>query len=138
MILEQHEFPYKNLIGTEQVTQDYNVLSLPTAFLVDGDGKAADRLLSSDYLGVYTTGFSDRAAYIAALADGPFAASFELSQSRIFVLSETAVMYSYRADFRSQPNGSDEAMYISSLWCLRDGEWVNVFSQDTPSENANP
>ena len=106
--------------------------------LVDGDGQAADRLLSSDYLGVYTTGFSDRADYIAALADGPVAAWFEISQSRIFALSETAVMYSYRADFRSQLDGPDEAMYISSLWCLRDGRWMNVFSQDTPSEDAKP
>jgi hypothetical protein len=23
-------------------------------------------------------------------------------------------------------------MYVSSLWCHRDGRWVNVFSQDTP------
>jgi hypothetical protein len=24
-------------------------------------------------------------------------------------------------------------MYVSSIWCRRDGEWVNVFSQDTPA-----
>ena len=39
---EQHEFPYKNLIGTDKVNQDYGVLSLPTAFLVDGDGKIVE------------------------------------------------------------------------------------------------
>lgn len=106
--------------------------------LVAGDGEAADRILSSDYLGVYTTGFSDRDDYIAALANGPTAASFEISQSRLFVLSDTAVLYSYRADFKSQPDGPPEAMYISSLWCLRDGRWVNVFSQDTPSRDDKP
>jgi hypothetical protein len=24
-------------------------------------------------------------------------------------------------------------MYISSLWSLLDGQWINVFSQDTPA-----
>ncbi|RLE20496.1 MAG: nuclear transport factor 2 family protein [Actinobacteria bacterium] len=104
--------------------------------LVDGDGDAAGRLLSSDYLGVYTTGFSGRDDYIAALANGPIAASFEISQSQMFVLSDTEVLYSYRADFKSQKDGPAEAMYISSLWCLRDDRWVNVFSQDTPSEES--
>ena len=106
--------------------------------LVEGDGAAADGLLSSDYLGVYTTGFSDRADYIAALANGPIAASFEISESRIFVVSDTAVMYSYRADFKSRQDGPTEVMYISSLWCKREGRWVNVFSQDTPGEKGTP
>lgn len=106
--------------------------------LVDGDGPAADRLLSSDYLGVYTTGFADRADYIAALANGPIVASFEISDSRIFVVSDTAVMYSYRADFKSRQDGPIEIMYISSLWCNREGRWVNVFSQDTPGEQGTP
>lgn len=101
--------------------------------LVNGDGDSADRLLSTDYLGVYTTGFSGRDDYIAALADGPIAASFEISQSQMFVLSNTSVLYSYRADFTSREDGPPEAMYVSSLWCLRDDRWVNVFSQDTPS-----
>lgn len=101
--------------------------------LVDGSGQAADQLLSSDYLGVYTTGFSDRADYVAALADGPIVASFEISRSRIIVVSDTAVLYSYRADFKSLHDGPTDAMYISSLWCQRDGRWVNVFSQDTPT-----
>jgi hypothetical protein len=105
--------------------------------LVEGDGSAADRLLSSDYLGVYTTGFSDRADYIAALANGPIAASFEISKSRIFVVSDTAVMYSYRAHFKSRQDGPTEVMYISSLWCNRSDGWVNVFSQDTPGESSS-
>jgi hypothetical protein len=106
--------------------------------LVEGDGPAADQLLSSDYLGVYTTGFADRADYIAALANGPITASFEISESRIFAVSDTAVMYSYRADFKSRQDGPTEVMYISSLWCKRGDRWVNVFSQDTPGETSPP
>jgi hypothetical protein len=106
--------------------------------LVEGDGLAADRLLSADYLGVYTTGFSDRAEYIAALANGPIVASFKISKSRIFVVCDTAVLYSYRADFKSRRDLPTEAMYISSLWCKREGRWVNVFSQDTPGETSSP
>jgi hypothetical protein len=115
--------------------------SLETAMwnsLVEGDGLAADRLLSADYLGVYTTGFSDRAEYIAALANGPIVTSFKISKSRIFVVSDTAVLYSYRADFKSRRDRPTEAMYISSLWCKREWRWVNVFSQDTPGETSSP
>ena len=41
---------------------------------------------------------------------------------------------SYRAEFeRPTSNAVSEVqrMYVSSLWCLRDGEWTNVFGQDT-------
>jgi hypothetical protein len=27
-----------------------------------------------------------------------------------------------------------QSMYVSSLWCRRDGAWLNVFSQDTPAD----
>ena len=33
-------------------------------------------------------------------------------------------------------DGPAESMYISSLWSRRAGEWVNVFSQDTPVETG--
>ena len=106
--------------------------------LVDGDGASADRLLSSDYLGVYTTGFSDRDEYIRALANGPVVASFDISESRLLVVADDSILYSYRADFRTAAGGPVEVMFISSLWCEREGTWVNVFSQDTPGAERAP
>ncbi|WP_205528772.1 hypothetical protein [Desertimonas flava] len=46
-------------------------------------------------------------------------------------------MLSYRAVYeRAGSVGEQESMYVSSLWCRRDGIWVNVFSQDTPDTGA--
>lgn len=104
--------------------------------LVDGDGEADRALLSSDFVGVYTTGFADRSEHAGQLAAGPTMASYTLSETRLLPVADGNVMLCYRADYRRVVDGAagpDEAMYISSLWSERDGRWVNTFSQDTPA-----
>ncbi len=106
--------------------------------LVRGDATADERLLSDDFLGVYPTGFAVRADHVEQLHAGPTVSTFALSEERMMELSESIVMLSYRADYRrvTAPATSEpESMYISSLWCERDGAWVNVFSQDTPTSD---
>jgi hypothetical protein len=100
--------------------------------LVGGDATADARLLSDDFLGVYPTGFADRSDHVGQLNDGPTVAEFALSDERLLVLSDSAVLLAYRADYRRAPGSNLETMYVSSLWCQRDGRWLNVFSQDTP------
>jgi hypothetical protein len=103
--------------------------------LVSGDAAADARLLSDDFLGVYPTGFADRSDHIGQLSGGPTVAEFTLSDERLLVLSDSAVLLAYRADYRRAPRAEGtelETMYVSSLWWRRDGRWVNVFSQDTP------
>jgi len=99
--------------------------------LVDGDPAADAAALSDDFLGVYPSGFAGRTAHAAQLEDGPTVVSYALSQARLLALSPSMVMLAYRADY-ARPGAEPAAMYISSLWCERDGTWVNVFSQDTP------
>jgi hypothetical protein len=103
--------------------------------LVIGDPDADSRLLAADFLGVYPTGFADRADHVGQIGAGPTVAEFTLSEERVLSVSDSAVLLAYRADYRrpGAAAGSDlEAMYVSSLWCRRDERWVNVFSQDTP------
>jgi hypothetical protein len=101
--------------------------------LVDGDTDADRRLLSDDFLGVYPTGFSGRADHVDQIDGGPTVRTFELSEARMVVVSDDAVVLAYRAVYERVGEASHpEAMYVSSLWCRRDGRWVNVFSQDTP------
>jgi hypothetical protein len=104
--------------------------------LVSGDAAADERLLADEFVGVYPTGFADRSDHVSQLADGPTVDEFTLSDERLVVLSESAVLLAYRADYRRAPRSAQptepEAMYVSSVWCRRDGRWVNVFSQDTP------
>jgi len=103
--------------------------------LAHGDAAADARLLSDDFLGVYETGFAGRDDHVAQLHDGPTVTSYSLHEARMLELSGSAVLLAYRAQYdRVASTGGPEpaAMYVSSLWCRRDGRWVNVFSQDTP------
>ena len=104
--------------------------------LVAGDPDADRALLSSDFVGVYSTGFADRSEHAGQLVEGPTMSAYSISDARIIEVSETSVMLCYRADFQRVHVGKEgprEAMYISSLWTERDGRWWNTFSQDTPT-----
>jgi thiol-disulfide isomerase/thioredoxin len=43
--VEQHEVEYLNLVGTEEVNAAYQVLGLPAAYLVDGEGRVVDSFM---------------------------------------------------------------------------------------------
>jgi len=105
--------------------------------LVDGDAEADARLLADDFVGVYPTGFADRSDHVDQIAAGPTVERYELSDTRMLTISESAVLLSYRAVY-SPVGGAEqrEAMYVSSLWCRRDTRWINLFSQDTPDTGA--
>jgi hypothetical protein len=104
--------------------------------LVAGDAAGDEALLTTDFVGIYPTGFADRADHAGELAEGPTVAVYSINDARLIRVSASAVMLCYRADYRSLKDGrpGDEAtMYISSLWVQRAGRWQNVFSQDTPA-----
>ena len=113
-----------------------SLLGLETAVwqaLVDGDTEAYTRLLADDFVGVYPTGFSGPGDHAAQLAAGPPVRRFELSEARMLAVSESAALLMYRAEYvRTGDGAASESMYVSSLWCERDGRWLNVVSQDTP------
>ncbi len=102
--------------------------------LVDGDGAADERLLSEDFLGVYTVGFADRDAHVAHVGKGPSVTEYALSDARLMVLTDDMVLLAYRCEFTRPGGGGRESVLISSIWHERDGTWVNTFSQDTPEQ----
>jgi hypothetical protein len=100
-----------------------------------GDAEEDARLLSEDFLGVYSSGFANRSDHAGQLMNGPTVADFDLRDGRLMVISADDVLLSYRADWHRLIGGEigpAESMYISSLWSRRSGQWVNVFSQDSP------
>jgi len=101
--------------------------------LVDGDATADASYLSTDFLGVYPSGFAGRDDHAAELDNGPTVTSYVLSESRLIIISGDAVMLSYRADFVRPSGAAAIVWYVSSLWCRRGSDWVNTFSQDTPA-----
>ena len=125
-----------NSVGDYGIQQFIQLESAVWEALVRGDAETDARLLSPGFVGLYPTGFADREDHVGQLRDGPTVADFQLSEARLLVLSETAVVLAYRAEYRRAglPSSSErEAMYVSSIWCRGGGEWVNVFSQDTPA-----
>ena len=107
--------------------------------LARGDADADRALLAGDFVGVYPTGFADRADHAGELVDGPTVASYSITGTRLINVSDAAVMLCYRADYRRLRDGlpgESETMYISSLWTESDGRWLNVFSQDTPASDG--
>lgn len=100
--------------------------------LVKGD-KAADlALLTEDFLGVYPSGLSDRAGHASQLDDGPSVLSFALHDPVLRTVGPDHALLVYRAIYRRVGRSGDESMYVSSLWQRENGQWRNIFSQDTP------
>ena len=106
--------------------------------LVNGDAKTDANLLADDFLGVYPSGFSDRAGHVSQLSDGPSIAQYSLSDIRLIIPGDGLALLCYRAHFtRSGKVGQPrETMFVSSLWRKSDTGWRNIFSQDTPSEKV--
>ena len=100
--------------------------------LVGGDAVADAAHLSADFVGVYPSGFAGRDEHGAQLSNGPTVAEYEIARARTLVVAPGHVMLMYLARYRRPGAPSFEEMYVSSLWSLRDGRWLNVFSQDTP------
>jgi len=103
-----------------------------------GDAEADARVLSANFLGVYETGFADRAAHAAQLNAGPRVDDYLIDRERLLPLCRDSVLLAYRARFRR--HGDDrratmQTMFVSSIWQQCDGDWVNVFSQDTPQRD---
>ena len=101
--------------------------------LVDGNAKADAAALHSDFLGVYSDGFANKADHVQQLDAGPTIARFELADYRVMPLGADHAVLSYKAVFRRCGRDADEAMYVSSIWQRNTGGWINVFSQDTPA-----
>jgi len=106
--------------------------------LVSGDAIADATLLDDIFLGVYETGFSDKAGHVGQLASGPTIATYQLSDVRMIVPGEGLALLCYRADFRRVDGPEPEAMYVSSLWQRTAQGWRNIFSQDTAVGDRAP
>jgi len=103
--------------------------------LVDGDRHADEAALGERFLGVYPDGFAGKTQHVQQLSNGSTMHSYTLSDIRVLTLGTDHAVLSYRAEFCRRNQNKLEGMYVSSIWERVDGGWINIFSQDTPSEN---
>ena len=73
--------------------------------LTVGDAAADEALLTADFVGVYPTGFADRADHVGQLVGGPTVDSYVINEARLVRISSTAVLLCYRAEFRRPDSG---------------------------------
>lgn len=106
--------------------------------LVTGDAAADTALLSDDFVGVYPTGFARRDDHTGQLAGGPTVATYAIDRPVLIPAGADSALLAYTATFRRTADAEPETMYVSSLWCHRDGRWLNTFSQDTPAGGPVP
>ena len=106
--------------------------------LVSADSEKDSRLLSDDFLGVYSSGFAGKTDHTGQLKNGPTVAHYEILEARIQVIAEEAVLLSYLAiyaPYKDGDVGKSKSMYVTSIWRRISGVWKNSFSQDTPIED---
>ncbi|MEJ2018062.1 MAG: nuclear transport factor 2 family protein [Maritimibacter sp.] len=106
--------------------------------LMRGDAEADEAALDPEFLGVYATGFSDRADHVSQIAAGPSVARYEIDQPRLMRLSKGVALIAYRARYLRVGSEAWEAMYVSSIWQRGPYGWRNIFSQDTEESDHAP
>ena len=120
------------------LTQILKLEHLVWRALVAGDGQADAALLDDAFLGVYETGFSDKAGHVSQLDHGPTVARYSMTEVRLLVPSDDLAILCYRAEFFRVGASEAEAMYVSSLWQNGARGWRNIFSQDTAVGDRAP
>ena len=106
--------------------------------LVAGDGQADAALLDDAFLGVYETGFSDKAGHVSQLDQGATVSRYSITEARLLVPSDDLAILCYRAEYERVGASAPEAMYVSSIWQHGARGWRNIFSQDTAVGDQAP
>jgi hypothetical protein len=99
-----------------------------------GDAAADGRLLAESFLGVYERGFAGKADHSGQLAEGPTVAAYQILEPRCVLLPPDAALLSYKATWtrlQKGVRGATETLYVTSIWQRTNGQWHNLFSQDT-------
>lgn len=100
--------------------------------LLSGNFEADKKLLSNDFLGVYPDGFAAKSDHTNQLKQGPSILNYSIIESKVITLSNDTALISYKASWQKLNIEKPEIIYVTSIWKIIDGEWQNIFSQDTP------
>jgi predicted protein tyrosine phosphatase/ketosteroid isomerase-like protein len=98
-----------------------------------GDLAAFSRLTADDALFVDPHGVASKAEVMKNVA-GFRLEDYTIEDVRLVPLSSTSGLIAYKITEKGNSHGREFSAkaYISALWTKRDGEWLCVFSQETP------
>lgn len=86
--------------------------------LTSGDISTDARLLATEFLDVYPSGFAEKADHTNQLKDGPTVTHYDILEARVHELSEETVLLSYLpnyARFEEGKAGKSKSMYVTSI-----------------------
>ena len=96
--------------------------------------------LATDYYGVTASGVSDTAASITGMKDTELS-SFTLANWKMTTIDKDAVLLTYTATVKGTYKGKsvpEGPYYEASAYINRNGEWVNVYYQETLEQKMPP
>src|ERR1044071_2320412 len=96
--------------------------------------------LAADYYGVTASGVSDTAASITGMKDTELS-SFTLANWKMTTIDKDAVLLTYTATVKGTYKGKsvpEGPYYEASAYINRNGEWVNVYYQETLEQKMPP
>jgi len=104
------------------------------------DKAAATRLLADDFVGMYDFGFFNKSEWIRQIDEQYTVDDYTILEPKILHPSPTTVLLLYTATCKGTGSWADycsQTSRISDLWVERNGEWLDLFSQDTVA-GTNP
>jgi hypothetical protein len=101
------------------------------------DGKFFASFLSDDHVEVGTGGLATKSQVVAFVASGACAVkSYAVDHFHVTRFDENTALLTYRAeqDTMCGKSAVPSPAWVSSLFVLRNGKWVNALYQDTKAE----
>jgi hypothetical protein len=103
------------------------------------DKAAATHLLADDFVGMYDFGFFNKSEWVKQIDDVYSVDDYTISNPKVLHLSPTTALLLYTATCKGTGAWADycsQTSRISDLWVERNGEWLDLFSQDTTAAGS--
>ena len=105
------------------------------------DKAAAAPLLADDFVGLEDTGFSTKSEWLKQFDEQYSVDAYAIEDLKLFRPSPTTALLLYKSTCKGTGEWADlcsRPLYISDFWVERNGQWFDLFSQDTQATSGQP
>jgi len=103
------------------------------------DKATATRLLADDFVGMYDFGFFNKSEWVKQIDDQYTVDDYTIMDPKVLHPSPTSALLLYTSTCKGTGAWADYCSHtsrISDLWVERNGEWLDLFSQDTTATSG--